>query len=82
MYWTGHLHQPIVDVVYRAEYNQQTDRMITRSSVVIISPSYVKFFGGYAASKRLAPGALGITVAELQASGNIEVSVHAKGTRL
>jgi len=82
MYWTGHLHQPIVDVVYRADYDQSTDRMVSRSSVVIISPSYLRYFGGYGAANRLGPGSLGITVAELQSTGNIEVNVHAKGTRL
>jgi hypothetical protein len=82
LYWTGHLHQPIADVVYRADYDQKTDRMVSRSSVVIISPSYLRYFGGYAAAKRLSPGALGLTVAVLQDNGNIEVSVHAKGTRL
>jgi hypothetical protein len=82
LYWTGHLHQPIADVVYRADYDQSTDRMVSRSSVVIISPSYLRYFGGYGAAKRLGPGSLGITVAELQASGNIEVTVHAKGSRL
>lgn len=82
LYWTGHLHQPISDVVYRADYDQSTDRMVSRSSVVIISPSYLRYFGGYGAAKRLGPGSLGITVAELQSSGNIEVTVHAKGRRL
>jgi hypothetical protein len=81
LYWTGHLHQPIADVVYRAEFDQKTDLMFSRSSVVIISPSYLKYFGGYGAAKRLAPGTLGITVAELQPSGNIRVMVDAKGER-
>jgi hypothetical protein len=82
MYWTGHLHQPIADVVYRADYDQQTDRMVSRSSVVIISPSYLRYFGGYGAAKRLSPGSLGLTVAELQETGNIRVMVDAKGTRV
>lgn len=82
LYWTGHLHQPIADVVYRADYDQSTDRMVSRSSVVIISPSYLRYFGGYGAAKRLGPGSLGITVATLQPTGNIEVTVHAKGSRL
>lgn len=82
LYWTGHLHQPLADVVYRADYDQSTDRMVSRTSVVIISPSYLRYFGGYGATKRLSPGSLGITVAELQSSGNIRVTVDAKGTRL
>jgi hypothetical protein len=82
LYWTGHLHQPIADVVYRADYDQQTDRMVSRSSVVIISPSYLRYFGGYGAAKRLGPGSLGITPAILRPDGQIEVTVSAKGTRL
>ena len=82
LYWTGHLHQPIADVIYRADYDQSNDRMVKRSSVVIISPSYLRYFGGYGAAKRLGPGELGLTVAELQPTGNIEVKVHAGGRRL
>lgn len=82
LYWTGHLHQPIADVVYRADYDQKSDRMVSRSSVVIISPSYLRYFGGYAAAKRLSPGALGLTVAELRPDGNIEVNLHARGARI
>ena len=82
LYWTGHLHQPIADVVYRADFDQSSDLMVSRSSVVIISPSYLRYFGGYGAAKRLSPGSLGLTVAELQESGNIRVTVDAKGQRL
>ena len=82
LYWTGHLHQPIADVVYRADFNQDTDRMVKRSSVVIISPSYLRYFGGYGAAKRLSPGELGLTVAELQANGNIRVMADANGARI
>lgn len=82
LYWTGHLHQPIADVVYRADYDQSTDRMVSRSSIVIISPSYLRYFGGYGAAKRLGPGSLGITIAELQSNGNIAITMNAKGTRL
>lgn len=82
LYWTGHLHQPIADVAYRADFDQSTDRMVTRSSVVIISPSYLRYFGGYGAAKRLSPGSLGLTIAELQSTGNIRVTVDAKGIRL
>ena len=82
LYWTGHLHQPIADVVYRADFDQATNRMVRRSSVVIISPSYLRYFGGYGAAKRLGPGELGLTIAELQPNGNIEVKVHAGGRRI
>ena len=82
IYWTGHLHQPIADVVYRMERDQRTDRWVKRSSVVLISPSYLGYFGGYAAAKRLGPGELGLSMAELQSSGNIRVTVDASGSRL
>lgn len=80
--WTGHLHQPMVDVVYRTDFDQSTGQMYERSSVVIISPSYVKYFGGYAAKKRMAPGARGLIAAELNPDGRIDVSLHARGKRL
>jgi len=82
LYWTGHLHQPIADVVYRADFDQRTDRMVSRASVVVISPSYLRYFGGYGAAKRLGPGSLGISVAELHPDGNIEVNLHARGARI
>lgn len=80
--WTGHLHQPMVDVVYRTDFEQATGRMYERSSVVIISPSYVKYFGGYAAKRRMAPGSRGLIAAELNPDGRIDVSLHARGKRL
>lgn len=82
LYWTGHLHQPMADPVYRADYDQASGRVVTRGGFVIISPSYLRYFGGYAASKRLSPGMLGLTIATLQSNGNIEVTQYAKGARL
>lgn len=81
-YWTGHLHQPMADVVFQTDFDQETGRIYERSAVVMISPSYVKYFGGYAAKKRMAPGARGLTAAELNADGRIDVSLHARGKRL
>ena len=82
MYWTGHLHQPKTDTVSRMDFDQKTDRLIEREAIVIISPSYMHYFGGYAASKRYGPGARGLTVATLMPNGNIETTVHAKGRRI
>jgi hypothetical protein len=82
MIWTGHLHQNKVDVVYRIDYDQQTGRAFERDTIVIISPSYLNFFGGYAAKMRLAPGIRGLSVATLNADGRIDASVHARGRRL
>jgi hypothetical protein len=82
IFWTGHLHQPMADVVYQTDFDQTTGRMIERSAIVMISPSYVKYFGGYAAKKRLAPGMRGLGIVTLQEDGRMDVSLHARGTRL
>jgi len=82
IYWTGHLHQPVVDLVYQTDYDQATGRMFTRQGVVIVSPSYLQYFGGYAAAKRLAPGAIGLIPVTLQEDGRMDVEIHAKGKRL
>lgn len=80
--WTGHLHQPMVDTVYLSDVNQKTGRVFERGALVIISPSYTKYFGGYGAKMRLAPGIRGLTVAILNADGRIDANVHARGERL
>jgi len=82
MLWTGHLHQPIVDTVYTTDYDQKTGRLFERSMLVIISPSYLKYHGGYAAKIRLAPGIRGLSVAILNSDGRIDANVHARGKRL
>ncbi len=80
--WTGHLHQNKVDVVYRVDYDQQTGRAFERDTIVIISPSYLNYFGGYAAEARMAPGVRGLSVAILNPNGRIDASVHARGKRI
>lgn len=82
IYWTGHLHQCLADLVYQQEYNQRTNRLHSRQGLVIVSPSYVRYYGGYAAAKRLGPGALGTTPITLYPDGTIEARVRAKGRRL
>jgi hypothetical protein len=82
MIWTGHLHQPIVDQVFTTDYDQKTGLLFERDTLVIISPSYLKYFGGYAAKVRLAPGIRGLSVAMLQPNGRIDANVHARGRRL
>lgn len=82
MLWTGHLHQPLTDIVQVMDYDQKSGLMFEREIVICISPSYLKYFGGYAAKKRLAPGARGLTVATLQNDGRIDVTLHANGRRL
>lgn len=79
---TGHLHQPMVDLVYRVDNDQETGRMFTRQSFAIVSPSYLKFFGGYGAAKRFAPGAIGLVAVTLQSDGRMDSTLHSKGRRL
>ena len=80
--WTGHLHQPMVDTVFVADVDQKTGRQFERDCLVIISPSYLRYFGGYAAKMRLAPGLRGLSVAILNPDGRIDGNVHARGRRL
>lgn len=80
--WTGHLHQPMVDTVYCSDVDQKTGRYFERGILVIISPSYVKYFGGYSAHNRMSPGVRGLTVVMLNESGRIDANVHAHGRRL
>lgn len=82
IYWTGHLHQPIVDLVARFDHDQTTGLMVQRDSLVIISPSYLQYFGGYGAAKRLAPGVTGLTCVTLEPDGKMVATVHANGRRL
>jgi hypothetical protein len=80
--WTGHLHQQLVDPVNVMDYDQKTGRAYERGILVMISPSFLKYFGGYAAKMRLGPGARGLSVAILNPDGRIDASVHARGRRL
>lgn len=80
--WTGHLHQPLVDTVMVVDRDQKTGRAYERSMMVMISPSFLKYFGGYAAKARFGPGSRGISVVQLQEDGRIDASVHARGKRL
>jgi hypothetical protein len=80
--WTGHLHSPLVDTVKVFDRDQRTGRIFERDILVIISPSYTKFFGGYAAKMRLAPGLRGLSVAILNEDGRIDANLHARGKRL
>ena len=80
--WTGHLHAPMADTVYLTDYDQRTGRVYERGAVVIISPSYLKYFGGYAAAMRMQPGLRGLSVVTLNDDGRIDTSIHARGKRL
>lgn len=79
--WTGHLHQPMSDAIYQTDIDPATGELTERSCMCIISPSYLRYFGSYAATKRMAPGVRGLTVVRLQEDGRIDTSLHAKGKR-
>lgn len=80
--WTGHLHQNKVDIVFRVDYDQKTGRAFERDTLVIIAPSYLFYFKGYAAKVRMSPGVRGLTAIILNADGRIDASLHARGKRL
>ena len=80
--WTGHLHAPMSDTIYLTDVDQKTGRVFERGAVVIISPSYLRYFGGYAAKMRMTPGLRGLSVVTLQSDGRIDTSIHARGKRL
>lgn len=79
--WSGHLHQPLTDPVKMFCFDQNTDEVYEKDSLVLISPSYVKYFKGYAAAKRLTPGLRGLSVVILQPDGRMDSVVHARGSR-
>lgn len=82
LFWTGHLHNPLVDVLYQTDFDQKTGRAFERNALVIISPSYLKFFGSYAAVKQYSPGMRGLAVVTLQEDGRMDVEIHARGRRV
>lgn len=80
--WTGHLHAPLADPIYRIDFDQKTGRPYERTGLIFISPSYLKFFGSYAAKKRYTPGHRGLTAVVLRDDGRIDTQLHANGRRL
>ena len=83
IFWTGHLHAPLVDIISQTDFDQKSGRMVERNGLAIISPSYLNYFNSYAAKMRL-PANLqrGLAVVELQENGRIDTSMHAHGKRL
>lgn len=79
--WSGHLHQPLTDPVKMFCFDQKTDEVYEKDSLVLISPSYVKYFKGYAAAKRLSPGIRGLSVVILNPDGRMDANIHARGPR-
>jgi hypothetical protein len=82
VFWTGHLHNSLVDVVYQIDHDQKTGHAFERDALVIIAPSYLGYFGTYAAQKMYPPGMPGLLPIRLHRDGRIDASVHARGRRL
>ena len=82
VYWSGHGHNPKVDIIFQTDYDQKTNRMFERNGVVIVSPSFLKYFGTYAAQQAYTPGIRGLHTVRFQKDGRIDLSIHANGRRL
>jgi hypothetical protein len=81
LYWTGHLHNPLADLLFHADFNQQTGEMLERNAFIIISPPYLKYFRTYSAKRRYPPGQRGLAVVTLNEDGRMDLSLHARGRR-
>lgn len=82
LFWTGHLHSALADVLAQTDIDQKTGRMHERNGLIMISPSYLKFFGTYGAKKRYQLGTRGIAPVILRPDGRIDTAIHANGRRL
>lgn len=80
--WTGHLHAPLIDMMYQLEADQKTGRMHERNGLVIISPSYLKHWGSYSAKRRYVPGSRGLAAVTLRPDGRIDSNLYANGRRV
>lgn len=80
--WSGHLHNSLADPFFQTDFDQKTGLAFERNGFVIISPSYLGYWGTYAASKMYPPGIAGMSVARLNRDGRIDVNLHARGRRL
>lgn len=81
IYWSGHLHSPLADILYQTDFDAE-GKVVERSGLVLISPSYLRYFGTYAAKKQYSPGVRGLAACVLQEDGRIDTSIHARGVRL
>ena len=82
IYWTGHIHNPKADAIFQTDYDQKTNRIFERNGIVVVAPSYLKYFGTYAAQQAYSPGLRGLHTIQLQKDGRIDLSIHANGRRL
>lgn len=81
IFWTGHLHNPLLDVLFQTDFDRD-GRAVERNAMIVISPSYLRYFRTYAASKMYPPGPLGLHVLRLHKDGRIDASIHARGKRI
>lgn len=79
--WTGHLHSPLIDMMYQTGFDA-SGRAYERNGLIIISPSYLKYHGTYAAKKRYPPSSRGLVVVTLRPDGRMDANLHANGRRL
>ena len=82
LFWTGHLHSAMADVLFQTDFDQKTGRVFERTGMIFISPSYLKYFKTYAAKKRYPPGHRGLSAVVLRDDGRIDTQLHANGKRL
>ncbi len=80
--WTGHLHSALADPFFQMDFDQRTGLAFERNGFVIVAPSYLGYWGTYAAGKMYPPGIAGMSVARLNRDGRIDVNLHARGRRL
>lgn len=81
-YWTGHLHQGNAKPIFQLDFDQKTQRAFERTGFVVQSPSYLKYYRTYAATKRYKPGMRGMHVLRLNPDGRMDIELHARGKRL
>jgi hypothetical protein len=81
IFWSGHLHNDLADRMYRVAFDKD-GTAYERTAMVMMSPSYLKYFGTYAAQKQYMPGTRGLAAVELLPNGEIHTKVHAAGKRL
>lgn len=80
--WLGHIHSSMADPVYQSDFDQKTGRMYERDGIIMVSPSYLGYFGTYAAKRMYPPGIPGLHSVTLQRDGRIDADIHARGRRL
>lgn len=76
--WCGHLHRPRVIHLVRIVAHPETMRLEEREIAAVMSPSYLKYFGSYAAVEGYRPAPRGLVVAEVFANGKWQVEMRGR----